>query len=80
MIYVVLQIEAIHQFEQKLPVRCLEKLYVPRLVIHPNSGSMSFIRKLTVRVYWYLLCIAFEALLKWHDRTNFIGTCGESYT
>ncbi|XP_068761069.1 transient receptor potential cation channel subfamily A member 1-like [Montipora capricornis] len=44
------QIEAINQFEQKLPLRCLEKLYVPRLVIKPNSSSNSFLKKLT----WYL--------------------------
>ncbi|XP_067043687.1 transient receptor potential cation channel subfamily A member 1-like isoform X3 [Acropora muricata] len=44
------QIEAIHQFEEKLPTRCLEKLYKSRLIMKPNSQSNSFLRKLT----WYL--------------------------
>ncbi|XP_073246127.1 transient receptor potential cation channel subfamily A member 1-like [Porites lutea] len=44
------QIESIYQFEEKLPKRFLRKLYVPRLVIRPNSGSNTFLKKLT----WYL--------------------------
>ena len=43
------QIESIYQFEEKLPKRFLRKLYVPRLVIRPNSGSNTFLKKLTVR-------------------------------
>lgn len=42
------QIEAISQFENKLPFSIRERLYVSKVVLWPNSGSKSFIRKLTV--------------------------------
>lgn len=41
------QIESLSQFEKKLPSSMKNRLYSPKLVLWPNSGSMSFVRKLT---------------------------------
>ncbi|KAL9957509.1 hypothetical protein ACROYT_G039148 [Oculina patagonica] len=51
------QIEAISQFENKLPFSIRERLYVSKVVLWPNSGSKSFIRKLT----WYLGLVDYTA-------------------
>ena len=43
------QIESLSQFEDRIPIRIRERFYAPKMVLYPNSGSMSFIRKITVR-------------------------------
>lgn len=44
------QIESLSQFEDRIPFRIRERFYAPKMVLYPNSGSMSFIRRVT----WYL--------------------------
>lgn len=41
------QIESLSEFEKKLPSKMKDRLYSPKLVLWPNSGSMSFVSKLT---------------------------------
>jgi len=44
------QIESISQFEDRISFRLRDRFYAPKMVLWPNSGSMSFIRRIT----WYL--------------------------
>ena len=44
------QIESLSQFEDRIPLRIRERFYAPKMVLYPNSGSMTFIRRITVRL------------------------------